>query len=366
MNLDGTRNAKAEVFRQIFKFQEVASTKSAGQAVPSFVPAPGTAPHRDIVGGRRKRKRDPRDLIALGVLPPEGHNRNPEDLSLGIFIQKQDLRQHPIVEAAQRLARGETKVIYTGPVRRRALDPLNSGKCRPLLVGGSVGHYGVTAGTIACICRHREGGVGILSNNHILANTDKGSAGDIVLQPGRQDGGRRNDPDSRIAVLFRAIPIAFEAESRNFVDCAFATLLGDIEHDGSVVTDPQDAATSWRVGKIVEELLTNDPVRKVGRTTGYTQGKVTSISVDNLVVAMALGTGERLARFDNQIAVESEDRAFSQGGDSGALIFTADGSPAALLFAGTETGGIHSRGVTFANPIRPVLDALELEIHTGA
>lgn len=33
-----------------------------------------------------------------------------------------------------------------------------------------------------------------------------------------------------------------------------------------------------------------------------------------------------------------------------------------LLFSGSDQGGTDGRGLTFANPIRPVLDALNVEL----
>lgn len=330
--------------------------------VPLFAPRPETAAFRNVVDGRKRRRYDARDLISLGVLPPEGHNRNPDGFKLGIFVQRAELLHHPLVQEAQLRARGEARVIYTGPVSRRALNP---GRHRPLRIGSSIGHYRVTAGSIGCFCMHQDGGgIGILSNNHILADTNKASLGDVILQPGRRDGGRRQDPDSRVATLFSFERIDFAVNSRNLVDCAFAVLMGGIKHDSSWAHSPQ-TAEQWPVKSRPVQLLPDDEVWKIGRTTGHTAGRVVAVNVDNVVVAMGAGTGQRLARFDGQISIERSDGHFSEGGDSGALIWTRDGSPAALLFAGTERGGTTGYGLTYANPIEVVLDALNLEIHTG-
>ncbi len=47
----------------------------------------------------------------------------------------------------------------------------------------------------------------MLSNNHVLANSNDATAGDAILQPGPADGGRLG-PDT-IAVLERFCPIEF-------------------------------------------------------------------------------------------------------------------------------------------------------------
>ena len=67
-----------------------------------------------------------------------------------------------------------------------------------------------------------------------------------------------------------------------------------------------------------------------------------------------------MANFRDQISIRgNNNRLFSQGGDSGSLIWTWDSvrSPVGLLFAG---GG----ELTFANKIGRVLDALDLTLYT--
>jgi hypothetical protein len=81
--------------------------------------------------------------------------------------------------------------------------------------------------------------------------------------------------------------------------------------------------------------------------------------LDNLMVAYDTG----LLRFDNQIEIEGAgDQAFSDGGDSGSLVINEESCGAALLFAGAPTGGSNSRGLTYANPLRTVLDELEIDL----
>ncbi|WP_131800124.1 hypothetical protein [Methylobacterium indicum] len=363
MLFDSVRNVKAEVFENVFDFQSVAIASDSNSGVPLFIPRQDTSAFRNIKDGRGRNRRDPRDMISLGVLAPDGHNKIPDGFKLAIFIQRADLQNHPYVQSAQRQARGEARVIYTGPVQRRALNP---GRHRPLRIGSSVGHYGISAGSIGCFCAHRDGGgIGILSNNHVLANTNKANIGDIILQPGRKDGGKRRDIDSRVATLFSFEHISFDVDARNLVDCAFANLLGGVEYDGAAAYCPT-SNRQWPVKSKPVQLIAGDAVWKLGRKTARTDGFIVATDIDNVVVAMGSGTGQRLARFDNQISIECTTEHFSQGGDSGSLICASDGSPAALLFAGTERGGSTGFGLTFANPIETVLDVLNLDIHTGS
>src|SRR5215213_6071924 len=100
-------------------------------------------------------------------------------------------------------------------------------------------------------------------------------------------------------------------------------------------------------------------VAKIGRTTGLTRGRVTAFELDNVVVRFDIGN----VRFDDQIEIEgAEEDAFSDGGDSGSLIVAADKRGIALLFAGSDQGGTNDKGLTYANPLRAVLDALKVDL----
>jgi hypothetical protein len=75
---------------------------------------------------------------------------------------------------------------------------------RPAVPGISCGYTDVTAGTFGCLVRRGED-LYLLINNHVLANTNQGARGDIILQPGLYDGGTLDD---QIAVLEQWAPIA--------------------------------------------------------------------------------------------------------------------------------------------------------------
>jgi hypothetical protein len=72
----------------------------------------------------------------------------------------------------------------------------------------SIGLFQITAGTLGCVVRDRRSGVRlILSNNHVLANSNNASPGDPILQPGPYDGGSQ-DRDV-IARLERFVKLQF-------------------------------------------------------------------------------------------------------------------------------------------------------------
>jgi hypothetical protein len=133
----------------------------------------------------------------------------------------------------------------------------------------------------------------ILSNNHVLANSNAGNPGDPILQPGSYDGGV--DPVDRIATLSRFIPITFEppvprALHQNLVDAAIAEARFD-ELDRSVYwTGP---VRGWRPKSEVSVGL---QIKKTGRTTNFTIGRIT---VTNATIDVNYGSG-RVARIVNQ------------------------------------------------------------------
>lgn len=262
-------------------------------------------------------------------------------------------------------------VIEVGEIR--ALQA-RSDKWRPAPGGVSIGHYKITAGTFGAVVRDRNTNERlILSNNHVLANSNDASPGDDILQPGPVDGGSISN--DKIATLERFCPIEFTTEpggcniASSYVSFgnAIAGLLGSKHRVDSYQSNPQatnlvDAAVAKPLNddEVLDDILeigvvegTLDAalgmsVRKSGRTTGFTTGQINLI---NATVNVNYGSG-RMARFEDQLV----GGAMSQGGDSGSLCVAGDSSKAVgLLFAGSDQS-------TIFNPIKEVLDCLEITI----
>ncbi len=232
-------------------------------------------------------------------------------------------------------------------------------RVRPAKGGYSVGHKAITAGTIAtgaydllpgATISPPAPGLGIprrfyiLSNNHVLANSNAAALGDAILQPGPFDGG--TDPADRLARLSRFIPITFSppvplAFHRNLVDAAVAEVQF---HDLDRELYWSGPVRGWRRKALV---LPGMLVKKTGRTTNFTTGRITVV---NATVDVNYGSG-RVARFRDQIITT----AMSAGGDSGSLITTLDNVAVGLLFAGSPV-------VTIANQIENVRALLRVEV----
>ena len=215
----------------------------------------------------------------------------------------------------------------------------NRDSYRPVVCGVSVGHSNVdAAGTLGCLVE-KEGNHYILSNNHVLADSNNATSGDAVIQPGSIDGG--TSPEDNIATLEPYSEIDFSGDA-NDIDAAIAQ-----------VGDANQTLVSPEIIDIGTPSTTSCPaslgqtVRKSGRTTGHTVGVVEDISGDFWV-----GYGNESALFEDQIVVIGIDAdPFSTPGDSGSLIVDKQMlEPVALLFAGNNFG------LTIANHINLVLD----------
>ncbi len=298
------------------------------------------------------RAAEPPPSLALGVARAGRRG----DFRLAVRVQKRAFQASREVELISRQARGEVDVRYVGRVSKRAAvttPPWYQQRQRPLLIGCSIGHVAVTAGTLGAFVRPRGGGGKpcLLSNNHVLANENRGKRGDEVVQPGTLDGGKA--PGDAVASLGDFIRL--KKRGANLVDCA----LGEIADD-SVAFDPAKLRGLGKLAGVGHAFLDEGTeVAKLGRTTGLTRGRVTAFELDNVVVGFDLGD----LRFDDQIEIEGTgDGPFSDGGDSGSLIVGSDKRGVALLFAGSDQGGANGQGLTYANPLHAVLDSLKVEL----
>lgn len=249
-----------------------------------------------------------------------------------------------------------------GPLPSADDRPLSK-RVRPAKGGCSVGHVQITAGTIAtCVydilpegsTNPPTPGVGmprryyLLSNNHVLANSNEAKIGDPILQPGPYDGGK--DLEDRIAVLRQFVPITFEPptprdQHQNLVDAAVA--------EGAF--DELDREVYWcgrpRGWRPKSNVTVGTMVQKTGRTTHYSIGRITVINA-TIDVNYGGGYGDaRMARFHDQIVTTP----MSAGGDSGSLVMTLDNVAVGLLFAG-------SNEATILNQIEHVRALLGIEV----
>lgn len=336
-------------------------------------------------------KIDPENIVAIGT---GFKNKNKEYATIFSVKKKKPLEEIPKKNRIPKIIGNEpTDVIETGTIRtlqwpeyatpKQAMDsiPDRQKRMRPAKGGCSIGHKQVTAGTFGVLVKNTMGEIMILSNNHVLANSNNAEIGDEIVQPGIHDGGTVEF--DTIAILEKFVPIQMAglpsncnvgnavANVLNFLAKTFgrSTRLVPLKMDMPVnqvdaaiarpinlndVTDEIIKIGSLDVGYEIPDL--GQSVSKFGRTTGLTHGKVSQINVSTMV---QYGEG-KMAYFEDQIMIESADeRSFSQPGDSGSVIVVTRPDSkkyfAGLLFAGSDA-------VTIANDPHSVAVKLGLNL----
>lgn len=317
--------------------------------------------NRDYLLGRR-------NVVACGVGFKESGGEITDEPCVVVSVTKKmpEAQLTPADIVPKKLGEVRTDVQETGVIR--ALQG-RTDRWRPAPGGVSIGHIDITAGTLGCLVT-RDDQLFILSNNHVLANTNAAQKGDPIIQPGRYDGGTLDD---QIATLEDFIPINFgdapptcpiatgmesflnwlakslgsshrvmafqEVPATNRVDAAIARPLSDdlVEKRILEIGVPQGS----------RDATLGTHVKKSGRTTGFTTGQITQIDV---TAQVSYGEG-KTAVFEDQLMAG----AMSKGGDSGSAVLDEDDFVVGLLFAGSDT-------TTIINPIQFVLEALNVEI----
>ena len=262
-----------------------------------------------------------------------------------------------------------TDVVQVGTLRALA-EPTD--RWRPAPGGVSIGHYKITAGTLGAVVKDKGTGKRvILSNNHVLANSNDAAEGDDILQPGPYDGG--NPSEDVIAQLGRFIPITFGTAPP---DCGvikavaaiynlLARLVGSSHRLQAVKTSAEtnrvDAALALplvddlvsdeilQIGEVshwTEDVQIGTVVKKSGRTTKLTED---SVQILDATVNVQYGEG-KIATFTGQIVAGP----MSQGGDSGSLVVDSQNRAVGLLFAGSDQS-------TIFNSIKDVVSLLDID-----
>ncbi|MCG8461099.1 MAG: hypothetical protein MI919_32850 [Holophagales bacterium] len=225
-------------------------------------------------------------------------------------------------------------------------SPLPDSRRYAALLGGiSVGacRGEASGGTLATLVRDRASGQPLLLGNfHVLALDSGWRPGEPVLQPARIDGGQC--PRDVVGLLERALLVESFAGGPG-IDAAVARPTARPGFGHVLGLGPT-------VGPV--EAAPGEEVRKRGRSTGSTRGKVEGLDL-TVLLDMGPRLGERRLR-DQVVVASLSDEPFARAGDSGALVVDASGGCVGLHVGGSEDGRL---GV--ATPFHAVLEALDLE-----
>lgn len=291
---------------------------------------------------------------ALGIHPK---SNNTYQLAVRLTSNLDRMLIDPILT---KIGQDRVDLRVTGPVIPFA-DSLNSKIAIAHQDGwlSGVGRYG----SIGCLVHKRgKSELLILSNNHVLANTNNAKENDLIIQLGKIGmvlGSKINSylplrgGHNNIASLKEFVTLKFNED--NLVDAAIASLN---QTDGIYIDRIRNLCKLK--GFHNEEFFTNKAYDKIlykrGMRTNFTEGKITAFNLRQKV--QYAEDGSKPCDFINVIEIKSHksNQKFSLKGDSGAVIHDKDGYAVALLFAGSL------KGMTYAVPINAVLDALDLDL----
>lgn len=285
------------------------------------------------------------NVVGIGVGEKWSHGKNTGRPAILVFVKektpKYKLKKHDLIEknldGVITDVVGKTGIIETQGYTRRE---------RPIRGGLSCGHMQVTAGTMGGFFVDRDGDIVGLSNNHVLANENKAyvigerkpngliATGNISLQPGRYDGGKRRDKFGYLKKFVRL------TKNNNLQDSAITKVINkkkawpNIKGRGPM--------------KGFDEAYMGQRVQKVGRTTSRTTGNIIAIHT-----SVRVNFDIDVLEFDDCIMTG----AMSSGGDSGSLLLSMNMKVLGLLFAG-------SSNVTVYNPIKYPVETYGLRIWT--
>jgi hypothetical protein len=238
------------------------------------------------------------------------------------------------------------------------------------------------SGTIGYFCTRksklpRRKEIHLLSNSHVFVDLRKAAVddGDFIMQPSPGEPAS-NRP---IGVLVDFAPLKFDGDTNNpnYVDAAIAKLWGPQRHNPTI---PLIGGINGYVEK--KQIQLGEVVRKFGRTTGYTEGRVFSIYLDIWIRYDRTGQS---AFFQNQVLIEpaSPHAKFVSKGDSGSLVVDAEQNALGLIFGGKSEIPVSEalasatvspagsnpveepkriEGYGIANPITDVMDKLKIEL----
>jgi len=192
-------------------------------------------------------------------------------------------------------------------------------RTRPVVGGVSIGPVFSGTGTLGGLVYYKDQAY-MLSNNHVFAGMNTIPVGEEIIQPGYA-GEFGMPPEDTVGHLAGYIPY----RKTNIVDMALALPVSP------------DMVSPEILGIGIPTSITHAAegmrVKKVGRTTGYTEGVISSIDATIEIRAGDLGA----IRFQQQLVIESEER-FADAGDSGSAILDMDNNWVGLLFAGDTEG----------------------------
>jgi hypothetical protein len=275
--------------------------------------------------------------------------------------------------------------VQSNPAAHQAGSGSSLGAEIPLgASGGNNADFDLTGNTVADCCSGTLGALVqddagrqyVLSNNHVMARSDRAQAGDPIVAPGLIDNNCTpyGDGPGTAPVAWLSDWLRLSASGTN-ADAAVAEVgsrtvdgagkileLGARQANGELTAAAPGVSSTGGRGETASLGML---VAKSGRTTGLTCAAVSAVDLDVSVDYFkdCAETQPYLSKtFTHQVAISG--KRFSDAGDSGALAVDASNAePVGLLFA----GGLDTAGISHAvaNPAGEVLTELGVQSGTN-
>jgi hypothetical protein len=218
-------------------------------------------------------------------------------------------------------------------------------------------------GTLGALVQDGNNNLYILSNNHVLAESDQARPGDTIIEPALIDLNCDPQAGRTVGALRNVVPLQ---SSQTNVDAALAAATPAVDPSGAILQlGPaahgvlSSAAPAAGSGEALTAATLNQlHIVKSGRTTGLTCSTVNTVDL-SVQVDYYYDCAETqplyTKTYTNQIGIPGA--GFADSGDSGALVMDASNAVAVGLLFASGTGEDNS-GFSVANPIQDVLSEL--------
>lgn len=271
------------------------------------------------------------------------------DYRLEVRVQHPTVTTVLLTQEIERRAPGEVRVAEYRDLRAHGKGPhVPTPAGGSLSIGESVGHKKCQAGTLGLFMRSRDG-VGILSNSHILAWCGRAKVGDPIYAP------HPNDSNNPVKIGQLKLFSSLINDDVVRFDAAFATLDGETSHNGNLIPTkmPNAGKKILVAGKMPTPGVLK--VAKIGRTSRHTVGTFSAAGIDATLEYPGLGAVKLTGMLE--ILWDTPEKAFSEPGDSGSVVYGSDTREAIAIVVG---GGVRlvdgkPEGVSIACPLEPVI-----------
>lgn len=317
------------------------------------------------------------NVLAVGIGMKESDYAFTDQISFRVYVPaKKSLSELAPEEVIPRFINGIPTDVITPLVITNDSDVCGTERRtlshhRPLKAGIAISTDSTSYGTLGWFGKLTDGTVVMLTNKHVLY--DETNVTDTrKLKTAQPQVG---DPSTCCCCTCGSDNVIGESivgvrdispPSDTSVDCAIAKVNADVASN-IVLRITNDATTEVLSVRGTATAVVGDAVKKIGARSGFTKGSVVHIG-DIAVTAATDAGGTTIAIRRGQVLIIPDATetyqvkegvckfAFSNSGDSGAVILNADNKIIALNWGGDRTTNVV--GITIACHIQNVLDKL--------